>query len=94
MFILLSKIIVSLKVKKSAGIDGISANMFFREVIAVPIAHPVNIPLGQATVPGIMGITKVLAVYKNKELNLVNNFYLLCMSKILEKVRYKRICTS
>ncbi len=93
----IQKIIKSLKSKKSSGFDGLNSIMFkeFNELISAPIATIFNKSFENGTVPDIMKIAKVIPVYKSKDPKQFTNYrpisLLPTLSKILEKVVYKRL---
>ena len=91
------KIISALKTKKSSGHDGINA-ILIKEItneISEPLSHIINTSLTTGIVPNDMKIAKVIPIYKSKEKNLMKNYrpisLLPSISKILEKVMYKRL---
>ncbi len=84
--------------KKSAGTDGIS-NYILKNIsksILTRLCILINKSMEHGHIPDILKAAKILPLYENKE-NLLTNYrpvsVLLSISKILEKVVYKRVCT-
>ena len=93
----ISNIIKALKPKKSCGIDNLSS--YFLKLIAGSLANPItlliNESLNSGIVPSALKIAKVTPIYKAKSKNDFTNYrpisILPTISKILEKVVYKRL---
>ncbi len=88
-----------IKNKKSTGHEGIS-NFILKNIggsILKPLCNLINMSLVSGYVPDILKVAKILPLYKNKEKNLLNNYWpvslLPSLSKILEKVVHKRVYT-
>ena len=93
----LIKIIEKLPNKKSAGHDDMS-NVFLKELkceIVAPLTIIFNNSLNSGTFPALMKHAEVVPLYKSGPKNETTNYrpisLLLTLSKILEKVMYKRI---
>ncbi len=90
-------IIGKLKPKKSTGSDNISSWLIkkLHNVISEPLAMIINISLGEGIFPDKLKIAKIIPIYKSKEKNQFNNYrpisLLSSMSKIFEKIVYKRL---
>ena len=88
---------MGLKSKKSCGHDNLS--MLFIKQIGLEISNPISIlvnkSLESGIVPNIHKMAKVIPIYKSKEKDLFSNYrpisLLPSMSKILEKIMYKRL---
>ena len=91
------KIVKTLKSKKSTGHDGIS-NKLLQQIIrniAAPLEHIFNLSLSAGCCPDLLKLAKVIPVYKKDDPTQVTNYrpisLLPCISKILEKIVYKRL---
>ena len=89
-------IINNLPNKNSSGHDNIN-NILLKNIkneIAVPLERVFNVSLEQGIFPNIMKKAEVIPLYKGKERDLCMNYrpisLLLTISKILEKLMYKR----
>ena len=93
----LEKIIMNLKNKTSTGFDEISNIMlkWLCPSIVFPLSIVFNKSLEEGVFPDLMKLSDVIPLYKNKERFLCNSYcpisLLLTISKILEKVIYKRV---
>ena len=93
----LEKIIMSLRNKTSTGFDEISNTMlkWLCPSIVFPLTIVFNKSLEEGVFPDQMKLSDVIPLYKNKDRYLCNNYHpislLLTISKILEKVLYKRV---
>ena len=91
-----SNIIKSLKPKNSSGYDDISNNLLksLHPVIIHPFTEIINRSLQEGKFPHDMKSSDTIPLYKTKERCLTTNCrpisLLLTLSKILEKVVYKR----
>ena len=92
----ISKIIQELKPKNSSGYDDISNKLLkeLRPVIISPFTEIINRSLKEGTFPKDMKKSDTIPLYKAKERDLTTNYrpisLLLTLSKVLEKVVYKR----
>ena len=91
------QIISALKSKKSCGKDGIS-NIFLKSIshqIIIPMTKIINKSLATGIVPEEMKLAKIVPIYKSKDSTYFINYrpisLLPSMSKVLEKVIYKRL---
>ena len=89
-------IINNLKVKKSAGFDGID-NYLIKSIapyIIYPLVYIFNISLTTGEIPDTMKIAKVIPIFKKGNKQLSSNYrpisLLTSLSKILENLVYKR----
>ena len=91
------KIVETFKSKKSSGYDGISTKLLKQIIrsILIPLEHIFNLSLSSGCFPDLLKIAKVIPIYKKEDPSLVTNYrpisLLPCMSKILEKLVYKRL---
>ena len=93
----LKQLVSALPAKTSSGHDNIS-NILLKEIIdplAKVLVEIFNKTLTTGEFPNVMKLAEVVPLYKNKEHYLESNyrpiFLLTTMSKILEKVMYKRV---
>ena len=91
------KTINNLPSKKSSGYDGIS-NVVLKDIapiIIAPLTTLFNMSLTQGVFPDCMKLAEIIALYKSKDRELCNNYrpisLLITISKILEKIVYKRV---
>ena len=91
------KLIHQLPNKKSSGYDGIN-NITLKEIgeyICIPLAELFNESLMTGIFPETMKIAEVVPLYKGKSKHEVENYrpisLLLTISKLLEKIVYKRV---
>ena len=91
------KIIDNLPNKNSSGHDNIN-NILLKNIkdqIAAPLEQVFNMSLEQGIFPDIMKKAEVIPLYKGRERDLCMNYrpisLLLTISKILEKLMYKRM---
>ena len=95
----IEKVINKLKPKTSCGFDEINSKIIKKSsmVIAIPLAHIINLSLEKGIVPDQMKIAKVIPIYKSKESDQMKNYrpisLLPSFSKILEKIVYNRLYT-
>ena len=89
-------IINNLKMKKSAGFDGID-NYLLKSIapqIVDPLAYIFNLSLTTGAIPDIMKTAKVVPIFKKGNSQLTSNYrptsLLTSLSKILENIVYKR----
>ena len=93
----LDKLIMNLKNKTSTGFDAISNVMlkWLCPSIVFPLSLVFNKSLEEGVFPDLMKLSDVIPLYKSKERFLCNSYrpisLLLTISKILEKVIYKRV---
>ena len=93
----IKNIIGEMKNKRSCGLDGIPSVVLkqFPEKILVALSHIFNLSLSLGIFPCRFKTAKVIPVFKKGSPNDVNNYrpisLLPVMSKILEKVMYKRV---
>ena len=92
-----SAIIKELPPKRSSGADNIS-NLLLKELspyISQPLSIVINASLTEGTFPNIMKLAEVVPLYKGKARKLETNYrpisLLTMMSKVMEKVVYKRV---
>ena len=91
------KIVKSLKPKKSTGHDGISTKLLKQIIpnIALPLEHIFNLSLSTGCCPDLLKLAKVIPIFKKDDPTQVTNYrpisLLPCISKILEKIVYKRL---
>ena len=91
------KIVKALKSKKSTGYDGISTKLLKQIIrnIVIPLEHIFNLSLSAGCCPDLLKLAKVIPIYKKDDPNKVTNYrpisLLPCISKILEKIIYKRL---
>lgn len=91
------RIIMKMPSKKSCGYDGISSKLLksIANQISYPLAIAINKSLENGEVPNNLKIAKVVPIYKSKDNQVFSNYrpisLLPNLSKILEKVMYKRI---
>ena len=93
----ISEIVLSLKSKTSSGPDNIS-NSLLKEIIPYilePLTHIFNLSIQHGVVPHSYKLAKVIPVFKTGDKNDPNNYrpisLLPTISKILEKIIYKRV---
>ena len=92
-------IIQIIKPKKSTGQDNLSSYLLkeLRSAISTPLATIINKSMEQGFFPEQLKIAKIIPIYKSKEKDKFNNYrpisLLSSISKIYEKVIYKRIYT-
>ena len=90
-------IIKSFQTKKSTGDDGISMQLLKQlcDSCSVPIANIINMSLHQGIMPDAMKLARVIPIYKAKSRDSFTNYrpisLLSNLSKVLEKVVYKRL---
>ena len=91
------KIVKALKSKKSSGYNGISTkllNQIIRDIVS-PLEHIFNLSLSTGCCPDLLKLAKVIPIYKKDDPAQVTNYrpisLLPCISKILEKIVYKRL---
>ena len=93
----ISKIIKSLKTKKSTGHDNISITMLksLLSELSKPLASIINMSLVKGIIPNTMKLAKVIPIYKTKNKELFTNYrpisLLPVISKILEKIVHNRL---
>ncbi len=94
----IKRVIKSLKPKKSCGYDNLNSMIFktFNSELVEPISSILNISLCSGVVPNCMKLAKVIPIYKEKGDNQDFSNYrpislLPTLSKIMEKVMYKRL---
>lgn len=93
----ISKIIDKLKPKTSTGIDEISCKLIKQSnTLIIPLlTYIINLSLETGKVPDDMKLAKIIPVYKNKEMDEIQNYrpisLLPAFSKIIEKVVYDRL---
>ena len=91
------KEIKNLNNKKSTGYDGICSKMvkFYAPVLADHLAHFFNIYFEKECFPNFLKIAKILPFYKNGDKTEPDNYrpisLLSCISKLFEKLIFKRI---
>ena len=91
------KIVRCLKTSRSSGHDGLSVNLLKRIIIhiATPLSYIFNISISTGKCPSSFKIAKVIPVFKKDDPSLLTNYrpisILPSMSKILEKIIYKRL---
>ena len=91
-----SCLITQLPGKTSSGHDDISNILLKKlsEEIVYPLAHTFNSSIQDGEVPHIMKIADVVPLHKSKSRDLMSNYrpisLLITISKILEKIMYKR----
>ena len=91
------KMVKTLKSKKSSGYDGISTKLLKQIIINIvsPLEYIFNLSLSTGCCPDLLKIAKVIPIYKKDDPSLVTNYrpisLLPCISKILEKLVYKRL---
>ena len=91
------KIIKTLKSKKSCGHDGLSGWLIKKlsHSISQPISIAINKSMESGQVPSSLKLAKVKPIFKAKDASQYENYrpisLLPCISKILEKVVYKRL---
>ena len=90
-------IVKHLKSTKSSGHDGLSVH-FLKQIIyfiATPLTHIFNLSLSTGKCPNSLKLAKVIPIYKKDDPSLINNYrpisLLPSLSKILEKIIYKRV---
>ena len=87
----------SLKSKKSSGYDGINTKLLKQIILNIvsPLEYIFNLSLSTGCCPDLLKIAKVIPIYKKDDSSLVTNYrpisLLPCISKILEKIVYKRL---
>jgi len=92
-------IISRLKPKKSSGHDGITPYLLnnIKSQISNPISTLINMSIETSVVPDCLKLAKIVPIYKAKQKNDFANYrpvsLLPAISKILEKVIYKRLYT-
>ena len=92
-----SELVLSLKSKSSSGHDNIS-NSLLKEIIpfiSQPLTHIFNLSIQNGIVPDVFKLAKVIPIFKSGDKTNPNNYrpisLLPTMSKVLEKIIYKRI---
>ena len=91
------KITQTLKSKKSTGPDGISTKLLKQIIrnIASPLEHIFNLSLSTGCCPDLLKLAKVIPIHKKDDPTQVTNYrpisLLPCISKVLEKIVYKRL---
>ena len=91
------KIVRCLKTSRSSGHDGLSVHLLKRIVIhiATPLAYIFNLSITTGICPSSFKTAKVIPVFKKDDPSLLTNYrpisILPSMSKILEKIIYKRL---
>ena len=90
----ISKIINSLKTKKSTGHDNISITML-KSLHSEPLASIINMSLVKGIIPNTMKLAKVIPICKAKNKELFTNYrpisLLPVISKILENIVHNRL---
>jgi len=87
----------AIKSSNSCGFDGISSNLLKKIIgsIVTPLVHLFNISISTGTVPSHLKVAKVIPIFKSGDKYSFNNYrpisVLPAISKILEKLVYKRI---
>ena len=90
-------IVKHLKSSKSSGHDGISVYLLKQIIncIATPLSHIFNLSLSSGKCPNSLKLAKVIPIYKKDDPSLISNYrpisLLPCISKVLEKIVYKRL---
>ena len=94
----ITNIVLSLKNSKSSGFDEISVGLLKQIIhyISPPLCHIFNLSLSNGQCPVSLKVAKVIPVFKNKgDPSEIKNYrpisLLPSMSKILEKIVYKRL---
>ena len=93
----ISKIIKSLKTKKSTGHDNISITMLksLHSELSKPLASIINMSLVKGIIPNTMKLAKVIPIYKAKNKELFTNYrpisLLPVISKIPENIVHNRL---
>ena len=91
------KIVEALTSKKSKGYDGISTKLLKHIIYSIvsPLEHIFNLSLSTGCCPDLLKIAKIVPIYKKDDPIKVTNYrpisLLPCISKILEKLVYKRM---
>ena len=93
----IKKVITNLKGKHSSGYDGISNHLL--KLICHSICKPLSIicnrSMNEGVFPTSMKLAEILPLYKKGDEHLVDNYrpisLLITISKVLEKVLYKRV---
>ena len=91
------KIVKSFKSKKSSGYDGISMKLLKQIIycIAPPLEYIFNSSLSNGICPNVIKIAKVIPIHKKDDQAYVTNYrpisLLPSISKVLEKIMYKRL---
>ena len=91
------KIVKSLKNSNSSGHDEITTKLLKQIItdIAPPLMHIFNLSLSNGVYPNSFKIAKVIAIFKKDDPSQISNYrpisLLPCISKILEKIVYKRL---
>ena len=87
----------SLKNSFSTGHDEISSNMLKKIIcpILIPLTHIFNLSLSTGVYPNSFKLAKVIPIYKKDDPACISNYrpisLLTNLSKILEKIVYKRV---
>lgn len=90
-------IIMELKKSNSCGLDSITTNLLQKSVtfIVTPITYLVNFSIRMGIFPAVLKSTKIIPIHKKGDILLPENYrpiaLLSSISKILEKVIYKKI---
>ena len=90
-------IVELLKSKKSSGYDGINTKLLKQIILNIvsPLEYIFNLSLFTGCCPDLLKIAKVIPIYKKDDSSLVTIYrpisLLPCISKILEKIVYKRL---
>ena len=93
----IKKVISTLLNKNSSGIDNISNNLLKKlsEALLTPLEILFNRSLLEGVFPKWMKMAEVIPLYKCKERDLLTNYrpisLLITVSKVLEKLFYKRL---
>ena len=93
----IDRLIKSLPNKSSHGHDQISNIMLksLRTTISFPLCHIFNNSIYEGSFPDLMKRAEVIPLYKGKEMDYMINYrpisLLITLSKLLEKVIYKRL---
>ena len=91
------EIVRSLKCSKSSGYDELSVFLLKQIIhfIASPLLHIFNLSLSQGIFPDPLKIAKIIPIYKKDDQSNIANYrpisLLPSISKILEKIAYKRL---
>ena len=91
------KIVKTLKSKKSSDYDGIRTKLLKQIILNIvsPLEYIFNLSLFTGCCPDLLKIAKVISIYTKDVPSVVTNYrpisLLPCISKILEKIVYKRL---
>jgi hypothetical protein len=89
--------ISKLKDKKAIGVHDIPVRILksSKEILARPLERICNMSIQQGVFPNLMKIARVTPIHKNNEREYLQNYrpisILCCVSKIIEKLMYKRL---